>query len=116
MKITWNITSIERHTKLFDLDDVVCSAVWLCSATEEGFNHVVRYDGKADIKFDASGENFTQFSDLTEEQVLSWVFASGVDKNDIEAQVTLKFEECKSPKIVSGEMPWTQYYSPLETE
>ena len=54
---------------------------------------------------DASSPDYVPYDDLTEEMVLGWCFADGVDKDAIEASLTAKIEEQKNPTTEDG-VPW----------
>jgi hypothetical protein len=45
---------------------------------------------------------------LTKEQVLGWIWASGVDKDATEAAVAQQIENQKNPPIVYPPLPWVQ--------
>ena len=53
---------------------------------------------------DASAPDFVPFDQLTEADVLAWVWSS-MDKDATEAALTAKIEEQKAPATVSG-LPW----------
>ena len=52
------------------------------------------------------GEAFTPYADLTQEQVLGWIWANGVDKAATEAAVEQQIANQKNPPIVSPKLPW----------
>jgi hypothetical protein len=52
------------------------------------------------------GENFTPYNQLTQDQVLGWVWANGVDKAATEAAVEGQIQNQKNPPIVSPKLPW----------
>jgi hypothetical protein len=43
---------------------------------------------------------------LTQDQVLGWVWANGVDKDATEAAVEGQIEAQKNPPVVSPPLPW----------
>jgi hypothetical protein len=43
---------------------------------------------------------------LTQDQVLSWCFANGVDKTSIEANVTQQINDQINPPIIAPPLPW----------
>jgi hypothetical protein len=51
-------------------------------------------------------ESFTPYASLTQEQVLSWIWANGVDKDATEAAVAQQIENQKNPPVVSPALPW----------
>jgi hypothetical protein len=52
------------------------------------------------------GEAFTPYADLTQDQVLGWVWANGVDKDATEAAVEQQIANAKNPPVVSPALPW----------
>ena len=54
----------------------------------------------------ASG-TFTPYADLTQDQVLGWVWANGVDKDTTEAAVQSMIDNQINPPIVTPPLPWT---------
>jgi hypothetical protein len=49
---------------------------------------------------------FTPYADLTQEQVLGWVWASGVDKNATEASIQQQIDNQINPPVVTPPLPW----------
>lgn len=54
---------------------------------------------------DASAPGFVPYADLTEAEVLAWVWASGVDKDAAEASLAQQIEAQKNPVTLNG-LPW----------
>ena len=97
---TWTISTMERNTS----DDGVIVAHW--RVTEVDGDHSASAYGTASFDYDASADDFVPYADLTEEVVLGWCWADGVDKDAIEASLTAKIEEQKAPTTETG-VPWT---------
>jgi len=95
---TWTIANLERQT---DTGGVVV-AHWRVSA-QDGDYTASAY-GTAGFTPDPNTEGFVPFDQLTEAQVLEWVYAS-VDKAEMEANLATQIEEQKAPATVAG-MPW----------
>jgi hypothetical protein len=53
------------------------------------------------------GEAFTPYADLTQDQVLGWCWANGVDKESAEAAVEQQIQNQINPPIVSPPLPWS---------
>ena len=83
--------------------DVVITADWRCNGSQESFFGTCY--GSCSFA-PPSGSGFTPYEDLTEQQVLDWCFANGVDKTAIEANVTLQIENQINPPVVSLPLPW----------
>jgi hypothetical protein len=82
--------------------DVVITADWRCNGTQD------QYSGTCygSASFAPPTDSFTPYEDLTEQQVLDWCFASGVDKTAIEANVTAQIENQINPPIIAPPLPW----------
>ena len=53
-----------------------------------------------------SGSAFTPYADLTQEQVLGWIWANGVDQAATEAAVQSQIDSQISPTVVTPPLPW----------
>jgi hypothetical protein len=85
------------------LTDVVVTAAWRCSATDGQYTGSVY----ATVSFSApAGDNFTPFDQLTQEQVLGWVWTNGVDKTAAEAAVAQQIANQINPPIITPPLPW----------
>lgn len=94
--ITWKITSLDRRTS----DGFVTTAHWICSGVDGNFSASVY----ATCSW-AEGQPTIPYDSLTEQQVLGWVWASGVDKDATEAAVAAQLEAQKNPVSATG-LPW----------
>jgi hypothetical protein len=75
----WKIESILVKPEENGRTDVVAMVHWRCSTNENG-QYGVCYGNMAFV----AGETFIAFQDLTQEQILDWCFANGVDKTKVE--------------------------------
>ena len=98
MEIKWTIPTLERKTA----DGFVYTAHWRCTATDGDFS--ASSYGTAGFQQDPEAESFTPYEDLTEEQVLGWLFNS-IDKDATEAALAAKIEADKNPTSATG-VPW----------
>jgi hypothetical protein len=98
IETTWRIAQLERQT---DTGGVVI-AHWRVSA-EDGDYTASAY-GTAGFTPDPDAAGFVPYADLTEADVLAWVWAS-VDKEEMEANLAQQIEAQKAPVTASG-LPW----------
>jgi hypothetical protein len=103
MTILWLIERLLVKPAEGSLTDVVITADWRCNGSQESFSGTCY--GSCSFA-PPSGSGFTPYEDLTQEQVLSWCFANGVDQKAIEANVTLQIENQINPPVVSLPLPW----------
>ena len=72
--------------------------------TAEDGDYTASAYGTAGFTPDATDPNFKPYDQVTEAEVLSWVWAQ-VDQAETEAALAAKIEEQKAPATVSG-LPW----------
>ena len=82
--------------------DVVVTAAWRCSAVD-GDHSVSNYGS---VGFPVPGDAFIAYPDLTEDTVLGWVWANGVDKAEVEANVARELDMQVNPPTVAKPLPW----------
>ena len=95
---TWTIANLERNTD----DGGVVVAHWRCTA-EDGEYTASSY-GTVGFTPDASADGFISFDNLTEADVLGWVYAE-VDQAETEAALDASIAEQKTPATTDG-VPW----------
>jgi hypothetical protein len=82
--------------------DVVITADWRCNGSQDNYSGTCY----GSCSFAPPSGSFTPYEDLTEQQVLNWCFANGVDKTAIEANVTQQIENQINPPIIAPPLPW----------
>ena len=110
MTILWLIERLLVKPTEGSNTDVVITADWRCNGTETtGSGDTEKsYSGTCygSCSFAPPTGSFTPYPDLTEQQVLDWCFANGVDKSAIEANVSLQINNQINPPVVSLPLPW----------
>jgi hypothetical protein len=104
MTILWIIERLLVKPTEGTLTDVVITADWRCNGSQD------QYSGTCygSASFAPPTGSFTPYDQLTEQQVLDWCFANGVDKTAIEANVTAQIENQINPPVVSLPLPWVE--------
>jgi hypothetical protein len=100
--LSWIIERLLVKPTEGDKTDVVITADWRCNGTDGTYSGTCY--GSA--SFAPPTENFTPYEDLTEQQVLGWCYANGVNKTAIEANVTLQIESQINPPVIAPPLPW----------
>lgn len=101
MQIDWTIAQLERQTETGG----VITAHWRVSAEDEGFT--AGSYGSAGFTPDPESENFIPFEELTEADVLNWLWAQeDFDKEAIEEGLAQQIQAQKEPQTISG-LPWS---------
>jgi len=103
MIITWNISQLNCYPEQDGLTDVVCTVHWQCTGVDGIY--VASAYSTVGVTLDPTAP-YTPYEDLTQEQVLEWVWASGVDKEATELSVAQQIETQKNPPIVTLPLPW----------
>ena len=94
----WTISTLERK-----LDDgFVFTAHWNCRASDGDFS--ASSYGTAGFTQNPEAADYIPYEQLTEEQVLAWVWES-VDKDATEAALQAKIDADKNPTSATG-TPW----------
>ena len=101
MSIThnWTIANTERTLA----DGGVTVAHWRCTSSDG--EHSASSYGTCGFTPDADDPTFVAYNALTEEIVLGWVWANGVDQEQIEAANEAKIDALVNPTSASG-VPW----------
>lgn len=95
---TWTITNLERNLS----DGGVTVAHW--RVTEVDGDYSASSYGTVGFTPDAGASDFVPYDNLTESDVLGWVWAN-VDQSATEAALTADIEAQKNPVTADG-MPW----------
>jgi len=102
MTILWIIERLLVKPTEGSLTDVVITADWRCNGTDETYSGTCY----GSCSFQPPSGEFTPYEDLTEQQVLNWCYANGVDQAAIEANVSLQIENQINPPVVTLPLPW----------
>jgi hypothetical protein len=102
--LSWIIERLLVKPTEGSLTDVVITADWRCNGSQD------QYSGTCygSASFAPPTGNFTPYPDLTQEQVLNWCFASGVNKTAIEANVTAQIADQINPPVIAPPLPWVE--------
>ena len=102
MNISWIIERLLVRKVEGSLTDVVITSDWRCNGSQDQYSGTCY--GSASFA-PPSGE-FTPYDQLTQDQVLGWCFANGVDQSAIEANVTQQINDQINPPIIAPPLPW----------
>jgi hypothetical protein len=100
---TWKIESMIVKPQDGSHTDVVVTAAWRCSVSD-GDKTASNYGS---MGFASPTGDFAAYSDLTEADVLGWVWANGVDKAEVEANVARELDMLVNPPTVAKPLPWS---------
>ncbi len=97
---TWNIIQLDRIVA----DGGVIVAHWTATAVDDDYT-ASAYGSASFAAPDPEAPGFIPYEDLTEDDVLEWVWADGVDKDATEEALAANIEGQKNPVVLSG-VPW----------
>jgi hypothetical protein len=99
---TWKIIDMPCYTSAQGQTDVVFEVNWQCIAQEN--HNLASSIGSVDVNY-VSGESFTAYEDLTEDQVWGWINPS-IDKTSVEADLQTTLNAQASPSKETKPLPW----------
>jgi hypothetical protein len=98
----WTVTAMDCYPQEGGNTDVVFNVHWTCSGTDGTFNGSVY----STCAVPGPGDPFTPYADLTQQQVIGWVWANGVDQAATEAAVQTQINNQANPPVVTPALPW----------
>jgi hypothetical protein len=101
--ITWEIQWMQCYPQADGQTDVVFQVGWQCSGVQDTYNASVYATCAVPAP---SGSSFTPFDQLTQSQVLNWIWANGVDQAATEAAVQGQIDNQINPPVVTPPLPW----------
>lgn len=101
--ITWTVAAMDCYPQQGNETDVVFNVHWTCSGVQDTYSASVYSTCTVPAP---TGAAFTPYADLTQDQVLSWIWADGVDKGATEAAVQQQINSQINPSVVTPSLPW----------
>jgi len=98
----WTVTAMDCYPQEGSETDVVFNVHWTCSGTQDTYSSSVY----STCQVPAPSGSFTPYADLTQEQVLGWIWANGVDQAATEASVQSQIDNQVNPPMVTPPLPW----------
>ena len=93
---TWSVTNMQ-HT---DADGGVFLIYWSMVAASDGSpSYTASEGGKLRCEYDASSPTYIPYADLTEADVLNWVYASLVQGDETPEQAKARVEADRTAKV-----------------
>lgn len=98
----WIVTAMDCYPQADGETDVVVVVHWTCAGTQDTYQASVY----STCSVPAPTGTFTPYADLTQNQVLGWIWANGVDQTATEAAVQTQIDNLISPPVVQPPLPW----------
>lgn len=106
---TWSLTSLKK-ADIGDLSGIIVQTHWTCTGTDEEGNEGTFHGATPFDPDQVDPTNFTEFNNLTEEQVLGWIKAIVVGhyKDHVDAQIMKQINEKKRvvEEVTADALPW----------
>ena len=103
--ITWKIEALDCRAAVGELQNVVSTIHWRANAQDDATGIIATIYSTAGVTFDPEAA-FVDFTSLTEQQVLDWLWNSGVDKDQTEQNLQSQLDALITPAIVTPSLPW----------
>jgi hypothetical protein len=100
----WVISTTEYDLQPADMDGAIIVAHWRGTG-DDAVTYSASSYGTAGFSPDPSSPDYTPYADVTESQVLDWVWADGVDKDATETSLQANIDAQINPVTASG-VPW----------
>lgn len=104
--ITWAIQWMQCKPTEGSYTDVVVTAGWVCNGSQVSGAETYTGSVFSICSFPMPEGTFTPYDQLTEQQVLGWCWANGVDQTTTEAAVQGQIDNQINPPIIQPPLPW----------
>ena len=95
---TWSVTDMTH----VDADGGVIKAYWSCVATSSGDpSYTASEGGKLICTYDASAAGYIAYADLTEADVLGWIWTSLIEDEETAAEAKARIEANRTARVQS---------------
>jgi len=109
---TWQILNLDCYPQKDNNTNVVYVVYWRCRGEQDGYNAVLERNTKVEY----TDGNFTPFDQLTESQVMDWVWNAEAYKlkdqpavsvkDATESEIQKMLDALITPPVVSPPLPW----------
>lgn len=101
---TWIVEWMSCYPQAEGETDVVFQVGWRCNATDGTYN-ATQY-GSVGVSY-VAGDPYTPYADLTQDQVLGWVWANGVNQDETQAALDTDIANQVNPPVITPPLPWS---------
>ena len=100
--INWSVSQLDCVPQAPEGADYVICCHWQCTGVDGVYSGQVYSTTSFAV---VEGTSFTPYASLTQDQVLGWIWANGVDKDATEASLAANIALQKAPVTATG-VPW----------
>lgn len=105
--IKWSIDWMQTTPTTATPPEYVLTVGWRVTGTQDEFSA----SAYSTVSFQQPEEqpgSFTPYEQLTEAQVLGWVWGNGVDKAAAEASIQKQIDDQVNPPVIQPPLPWSK--------
>jgi hypothetical protein len=99
---TWTVIKMNCYPQKDGNTDVVFTVYWTCAGTDGTYNASIYNTCNVPL----TQGTYTPYADLTQDQVLGWIWANGVDQTSAETAIAQQIENQINPPVVTPPLPW----------
>ena len=99
----WQIEQLNCYPQAEGQTDVVFTVHWRLTGTDGTYSGTVY--STCGVTYEA-GTPYTPYADLTQDQVLGWVWTTYGNKDSAEAAVQTQIDNQITPPVISPKLPW----------
>ena len=100
---TWIVEAIDCYPTAEGQTDVAFNVHWRCNGTDGTYTSTIY--STCSVTY-VAGSPFTPFAQLTQDQVLGWIWTSGVDQTATQASLDTMIANQVNPTVVTPKLPW----------
>jgi hypothetical protein len=100
---SWEIIQLNCYPEVEGKTNVVFSIYWRCVGKEGSYHGIINSNCEVPLVADAA---FTPYAELTKDQILQWVWASGASKESVEFVVQSQIDAQHNSSVITPALPW----------
>ena len=108
IEYNWTVEQLRCLPQSEGQTKVVTEVHWRCVGTKEQDGQTHSSGEYGVCHFTYKGGDYIDYDRLTADDVLSWVWASDLEKTEIEARINLNIANLVNPPVVVHPLPWSQ--------
>ena len=101
---TWIVEAMDCYPTYESQTDVVFTVHWRANATD-GTHNATIYSTQG-LTY-VAGSAYTPYAQLTQDQVLGWIWTSGVDQTATQTALDTMIANQINPPVISPALPWS---------
>ena len=104
----WQIQWMDTSTQPINgFNEVVLTVGWQCVGTD-GTHTANIYNTITLVPPQAGDANFTPYANLTQDQVLGWIWADGVNQTATQQALDSMIANLANPPVIQPPLPWAK--------